>query len=307
MIKIEKKNAKILFKEFLLKVLYQFHKLSFFKRLFLNKKPKIYINHNLREKQNDRLVIFSTFNLKGQVTANLKFYLKNLFELGSDIVLVDTSPISLENEIESIKPYIKQYIWRENIGYDFGSWKVGLFQTKSWKDYRQIVLTNDSIYGPLHPLKPIFESFENSDYDIWGLTDSYEFDYHIMSYFLVFQNRVLGSASFERFWKDLSYYPTRLKKLLILEYEVGGTKYWLSKGFKVGSYVEYKKLNQIIDHKYYMNPTHVYWDTIIKDHGFPFLKRDLIKALSSENLTQEVINLLKTNQYYPIDNIDLIS
>ncbi|MBM9589143.1 hypothetical protein JWG41_01695 [Leptospira sp. 201903075] len=307
MIKIERKNNKILIKEFLLKILYQLHKFNLFKRLFLSSKPKVFVSQKFHTKQNVRLVLFSTFNLKGQVTENLRFYLKNLFELGSDIVLVDTSPVSIEKEIESIKPYLKHYIWRENIGYDFGSWKTGLFETENWEEYEQIVFTNDSIYGPLQSLKPIFDKFNQSDYDVWGLTDSYEFGYHVMSYFLVFQNRTPKSKLFKDFWNGLCYYPTRFKKLLILEYEVGGTKYWLDHGFKVGSYVEYKKLNQIIDHKHYMNPTHVYWDTIIKDHGFPFLKRDLIKALISENLTDEVKKILTTNRYYPIDNIDLMT
>ncbi|WP_167483098.1 rhamnan synthesis F family protein [Leptospira noumeaensis] len=308
MIKIEKKNNKILIKEFILKVLFRIHKLKLFKFLFLNQKPKILNNQNYRKKQHDRLVLFSTFNLKGEVTKNLRHYLKNLSDLGSDIVLVDTSPVSSEKEIELIRPYLKHYIWRENIGYDFGSWKTGLWETEDWEDYKQIVITNDSIYGPLHSLKPIFEKFKKSDYDVWGLTDSYEFEHHIMSYFLVFQNKVIHSASFKKFWKELSFYPTRFKKLLILEYEIGGTKYWIQNGFKVGSLIEYQKLDQNIDSSFYINPTHVHWDTIVKDHGFPFIKRDLAKTLIANGLTNDLENLLeKTNQYYHLDNIELIS
>ncbi|WP_167880111.1 rhamnan synthesis F family protein [Leptospira brenneri] len=253
------------------------------------------------------MVLFSTFNIKGKVTKNLKFYLKNLYELGSDIVLVDTSPISLPQEIESIKPYIKHYIWRQNIGYDFGSWKVGLQETKGWEEYNQIVVTNDSIYGPIHSLRPIFEKFQTTDFDVWGLTDSYEFEHHIMSYFLVFESSVVRSESFKRFWDSLCYYPTRFKKLLILAYEVGGTKYWVSNGFKVGSYIEYKNLNPNINPSYYINPTHIYWDKIIKNYAFPFLKRDLVKELITKDLTNELEVLLETNQYYRLENIDLIS
>ncbi|MCW7471365.1 rhamnan synthesis F family protein [Leptospira kanakyensis] len=273
----------------------------------MSKKTKIFINQTFHEKQNDRLVLFSTFNLKGQITKNLKFYLKSLSDLGSDIVLVDTSPISIADEIKSIQPYIKHYIWRENVGYDFGSWKTGLLETNRWEEYNQIVFTNDSIYGPLFSLKPIFDKFTNSSYDVWGLTDSYEFEHHIMSYFLVFQNRVLTSDSFKRFWTDLRHYPTRLKKFLILAYEIGGSKYWIQNGFKVGSLIEYQKLDQNIDSSYYINPTHVHWDTIVKNHGFPFIKRDLAKTLIAYGLTNDLENLLETNQYYPLDNIELIS
>ncbi|WP_167483010.1 rhamnan synthesis F family protein [Leptospira perdikensis] len=269
--------------------------------------PEIYVNTVFREKQFNRLVLFSTFSTTGKVSKNLTFYLRKLHELGSDIVLIDTSPISLPEEIESIRPFIKQYIWRENFGYDFGSWKVGLSETKDWKSYEQIVLTNDSVYGPLTPLQPIFSKFVNTDIDVWGLTDSYEFDYHLMSYFLVFQNNVLKSEAFERFWNQFVFYPTRWKKLLILEYEVGGTKYWKKNHFKMSVFIPFISLSPNTDKTYYINPTHVFWNTIITEHGFPFLKRDLIKALLSKNLTHEINDLLETNQYYPINHIDLLN
>ncbi|TGL16495.1 hypothetical protein EHQ46_18450 [Leptospira yanagawae] len=307
MIKLERKTNKILLKELLLRIIYKFHKFYLFKLLFLNKKPKILLNQNYHKRKNDKLVLFSTFNLHGKITENLKFYLKNLYELGSDIVLVDTSPISLESEINSIKPYLNQYIWRENIGYDFGSWKTGLFKTEQWREYNQIILTNDSIYGPLYPLNPIFQKFSSLDIDVWGLTDSFEFEYHLMSYFLVFQNKVINSDAFLKFWQNLNFYPTKLKKLLILEYEVGGTKYWLKNGFKLGSFIDYKILNPNIDTRYFMNPTHVYWDKIIKDYNYPFIKRDLIKALIAERSTDQIELLLKDNRHYNVKYIDLIS
>ncbi|MDF3819117.1 rhamnan synthesis F family protein [Leptospira sp. 96542] len=307
MIKIQKKNTKILFKEFLLKLLYQIHNTILFKKLFLNLSPKIYLNQKYKQKQFTRLVLFSTFNLDGKVTKNLEFYLKNLYELGSDIVLIDTSPISIKEEIETIRPYINHYIWRENVGYDFGSWKIGLLETKDWKEYKQIVFTNDSVYGPVRPLTPIFEKFKNTKVDVWGLTDSYEFDYHIMSYFLVFQNRAITSEAFQSFWQNLKFYPTRWKKLLILEYEVGGTKHWLSHNLNVGVFVPYQSLNSNINKKYYMNPTHVYWDTIITDHQFPFLKRDLIKAIKNEGEDENVVSIINQFRYYDPKYIDILN
>lgn len=307
MIQIQKKKSKILFKEFILRLLYRIHKSKGFKKIFLSVIPKIYINTLFREKQFNRLVLFSTFNATGKVTKNLEFYLRKLHELGSDIVLVDTSPISLKDEIDSIRPYIRQYIWRENFGYDFGSWKVGLLEREDWKSYEQIVFTNDSVYGPLTPLQPIFTKFANNEIDVWGLTDSYEFDYHIMSYFLVFQNKVIKSEAFERFWNQLVFYPTRWKKLLILEYEVGGTKYWKKNQFRMDVFLPYLTLSSNIDTTYYINPTHVFWDRMITDHGFPFLKRDLIKVLLTQNLSQEINKLLETNQYYLLNNIDILN
>jgi rhamnosyltransferase len=303
MIKIEKKNNKILFKEFLLKTIFQLSKNLVFKKIFLNITPKVYTIQEFFEKRFDRLILFSTYNVDGKVTKNLEFYLKKLYDLKSDIVLIDTSAISKNEEIEKIKPLLKTYIWRENIGYDFGSWKIGLLNEKDYKKYYQIIFTNDSVYGPIFPMDSIFHTMESKSLDVWGMTDSYEINYHLMSYFLVFQNKIIQSEEFYNFWSDLVYYPTRLKKLLIFDYEVGGTKYWKDKGYNLGAYVPYVKLNnnEMIDSRYYMNPTHVYWDKLIQEFRYPFIKRDLYKALIKYNQVDQLQNVIREYGEYKIN------
>lgn len=292
MLNYTKKSKLIICKEHLLKLLYFLVNTSVFKKIFLNKIPKIYNSISFTNKSTNRLVLFSTYNTDGKIKESLLFYLAKLKELKTDIVLIDTSPSSIPEEIEKTKPFLRQYIWRENLGYDFGSWKVGFSEIGDWKKYNQIIITNDSIFGPIYPLAPIFEKFDSLEIDVWGLTDSYELSYHLMSYFLVFQNKIIQSKEFENFWNSMVFFPTTWKKFLILSYEIGGTKYWKKHNFKTNTYIKFENLTQPIFKNYYNNPTHVFWEKIISKNSFPFLKKDLVRTLISTNEFESVKNVL---------------
>lgn len=292
MLNYAKKSNLIICKEHLLKFLFFFVNTNIFKKIFLDKIPEIYNSLSITNKTTNRLVLFSTYNSDGKIKESLLFYLTQLKELKADIVLIDTSPYSLPEEIEKIRPFLRHYIWRENLGYDFGSWKVGFSEIHDWKEYNQIIITNDSIFGPIHPLAPIFEKFNSQEIDIWGLTDSYELSYHLMSYFLVFQNKIIQSKEFENFWNSMVYFPTTWKKFLILSYEVGGTKYWKKFNFKTNAYIKFQNLTHPIFKNYYNNPTHVFWDKIIAENSFPFLKKDLTRRLISTNEFERVKDVL---------------
>ena len=70
----------------------------------------------------------------------------------------------------------------------------------------ELVLFNNTVYGPLCPLHPIFETYSSAPEDFWGVTMYHATDLpeHIQSYFLVFKKSVLRSATFWGFWKQLS-------------------------------------------------------------------------------------------------------
>ena len=85
------------------------------------------------------------------------------------IVFVIVGPKSLESitNIDEISRYCSSIILRENIGYDFGSWRCGIMKyLDQIKKCESLLLMNDSMYGPLTPLFTILERTINSDSDI---------------------------------------------------------------------------------------------------------------------------------------------
>lgn len=48
---------------------------------------------------------------------------------------------------------------QKNIGYDFGSWACAIVEMKNCiKEYKKLILANDSVYGPLFDLDEFFSS-----------------------------------------------------------------------------------------------------------------------------------------------------
>jgi rhamnosyltransferase len=141
-----------------------------------------------------------------------------------------------ETEKTGLTKYCDSIITRENQGYDFISWQVGL-NNESLGGFDEILLCNDSVYGPLFPLEEAFDFMSTKDYDFWGMTESRQISYHLQSYFLVLRKPIILSSVFQTFWKNITIQES--KTALIRAYEVGLSGALLRAGFSSGAYVGY--------------------------------------------------------------------
>ncbi|WP_434356130.1 hypothetical protein NF212_12605 [Parasalinivibrio latis] len=190
-----------------------------------------------------RLAIFAHYDRDNIVDAHVLFYLKSLSDFVDKLVFVSVS--KLEN-LEILDGIVDHVVLRENVGYDFMSWQQGIESQSDINDYDELILCNDSCYGPLRSFENIFAEMSHKDTDVWGITDSVQISYHLQSYFLVFKRNVFLSACFKDFIKGIKQ---EINKFEVVEkYEVGLTKCLLDAGYKVGSLISYKdvisKLNR---------------------------------------------------------------
>lgn len=121
--------------------------------------------------------------------------------------------------------------------YDFGSYKRGLqYLYDSQINYSEIILCNDSCYGPLNNFREIFEKMSEAGCDFWGLTKNSAFGWHLQSYFLVFVREVVEDKLFKIFFADV------VKKEnvtdVVLDYEVRLTTFLENNGYIWSSYVD---------------------------------------------------------------------
>jgi lipopolysaccharide biosynthesis protein len=90
---------------------------------------------------------------------------------------------------------------RQNLGYDFGAWAHILRDDPNLFNAETLYLINDSTIGPLNNRK--FEELllrvRSSTKDLIGLTDSYERQWHIQSYFLALKGSALSSSALRSF------------------------------------------------------------------------------------------------------------
>jgi lipopolysaccharide biosynthesis protein/SAM-dependent methyltransferase len=216
--------------------------------------------------------LFSSYSFAGKVEEYVFFYLAELKKAGLSIVFISTSPLP-DSCVSRLSQYAFLIIERENKCPDFGSWKAGL-SLLNWGKLNSLLLTNDSVFGPFVDLGTIISSMNNK-YDVWGMTDNYEIDYHLQSYFLYFKKRAITSERFQNFWKNVDLSAT--KDEVIHKYEVGISKLFRDSEFRLGAYANIDVISKDSVHgRKVINPLLVFSRSLIKKHQFPFFKRELI-------------------------------
>lgn len=174
-----------------------------------------------------RLTIFAHYDGQSEVKPYIRYLLERLRDVSHRIVFISASELPREQQ-DVARRWADDVIIRREPGYDFGMWKQGL-GTVDLHEWDELVLTNSSIFGPVHPLPPLMERMSRHPCDFWGPTENWELTHHLQSYFLVFKRPVLRSEAFADFWR--SVFPFRDKGQVIRSYEVGLTIYLEESGF----------------------------------------------------------------------------
>lgn len=173
-------------------------------------------------------------------------YLQALREIANRLVFVSTSSIP-EDTISDLENLCDQVILKANEGYDFASWREAV-TSEILEDFDELVLCNDSVYGPLFPLRKVFDKMKGRNCDFWGITGSHDIAYHVQSYFLVFRKPVLASRLFREFWETMQTLQSKAE--VIRSYEVGLSQTLLRAGFRALTYSRYRHMlsHAIFDH-----------------------------------------------------------
>lgn len=224
-----------------------------------------------------RLAIYAHYDHDGEIKPFVLHYLKALSEHCSRIEFVSTGSLS-EDELAKVSSICSGATTKVNAGYDFGMWKDVIDQT-DLGDYDELLLTNSSVYGPLSPLGKMFEKMAATPCDFWGVTDNYELDWHLQSYFLVFRAEVIHSEAFLAFWRTVLPYAN--KRQVIRSYEVGLSCHLREQGFVGEAVVPVDDLfppwpYELLFRYKRRNPT-CYHPVRCMDHGMPFVKAEVLR------------------------------
>lgn len=224
---------------------------------------------------NLRLVcLFSHFDAAGRILPYVQRYLSELGRCGFEIHLVSTSSNLRASDRYKVEREGVRVHCRENAGLDFGSWQWALDHVVSLAEVDWLLLANDSVFGPIFDLEPLFRSQFTEKTDFWGITDSYDVAWHLQSYFLCLRGDVARSEAFRSvFAVDFA----RLTKQSIIRYgEISLSQSLLRAGFRGSAVCRFDRLRKSSDQDQ-CNPTHFYWDQLIARLGCPFIKRELIR------------------------------
>jgi rhamnosyltransferase len=215
--------------------------------------------------------IYAGYNKKSRIRPDVFEQIKSLSSKYSIIYIVSAEDSIKQDPLyfEILKLTSKTII-RNNLGYDFGSWKTGInFLGEKLKNINSLLLMNDSLYGPIFSMDQIIYNTLNSPFDIISMTASEQFGYHAQSYYISYTNKVINNKIFKYFWNNCpikNIYSDKDKIQMILKYEVQFSRILLKMGFS------HKSLFNIQDK---LNPTIYSWDKLI-DLGMPFIKNALL-------------------------------
>lgn len=248
-------------------------------RLSPGENRHIVIQEIFHEKKSKKLCIISHYDSKNIIEDYVCFMIKELYKLNFDVIIVSTANHINTTERNKIKKYLRAFILKKNIGYDFISWKIGMSLLKDFEAYDDLLLINDSIFFPLTPPKNMFNEMKKKKYDFWGLIDCYNRKYHIQSFFWYFDKKIKKSNFFNTFWNRCL--PLNDKAEIINKYETIFTSLVIKKYFNVGAYVETKKVILELNKLNISIPKdevlfYSLWQFIIMKFDAPLLKKNIL-------------------------------
>ena len=206
-----------------------------------------------------RICLFAGYDNKNIIHDYVVYYIKELSTV-ADVYYMADNKIS-DDEKAKITPYVKEAYGFNHKKYDFGSWQE-LIKIIGWEkisEYDELIIANDSVFGPLYPIKELFEKLEKDrQWDVCGINKHNLIKWHLSSYFLVFRKNAHTSDIFKNHFSNINIESR--SDHVIEKYEIPFTYKFYSNGFVTKSYVDHVGLD------------HSKWKDYILN-GMPFIKK----------------------------------
>lgn len=188
--------------------------------------------------------------------------------------------------------FIDAIIYRTCDGYDFTSWKAAFELYPSLYQCQELVLTNDSYFGPIGSFMYIHEEMDKIPCDFWGLVRCNLIRPHLQSYYLTIRKKVLQHSAIKEFFDRVTLSNDRE---IAVSYETCFSL-WLSvNNFQPAAFIP-------VPDNSTLNYTFEYWKELIQE-GVPILKREFfLKKEYNNNISSWKSICLQKG--YPIHLID---
>ena len=251
----------------------------------------------------ERIILYVHFNKYKRVSNHVFYQLEQLKPLFSKILFISNSHIEEATKKKLHDEFgISNLLERDNQGYDFAAWRDGMSAVgfEELKNYDSLTLMNDTCFGPLWDLEPIYKRFEaDTQVDFWGMTNFRKtkyFEEHLQSYFVTFKQQILRAISFQEFWTKVKDFTD--VQDVIDHYETKFTQYFTEAGFSYQALFD-TRLEEVAD---LIHPDFTYYKPFtILEKKVPFLK---VKAISGNPFSARyLLEEIKERTSYPVSLI----
>ena len=251
----------------------------------------------------ERILLYVHFNKYKRVSNHVFYQLEQLKPLFSKILFISNSHIEEATKKKLHDEFgISNVLERDNQGYDFAAWRDGMSSVgfEELKNYDSLTLMNDTCFGPLWDLEPIYKRFEaDTQVDFWGMTNFRKtkyFEEHLQSYFVTFKQQILRAISFQEFWTKVKDFTD--VQDVIDHYETKFTQYFIEAGFSYQALFD-TRLEEVAD---LIHPDFTYYKPFtVLEKKVPFLK---VKAISGNPFSARyLLEEIKERTSYPVSLI----
>ena len=188
-----------------------------------------------------RTAVFASFFANGRIPETDLAYLRGLGEIADNVVFVANAPL-LPGEAERLRGLASFARCRSHGEYDFGSYRRGLAVARSaglLDEDRcdELVLANNSCFGPVFPFAEAFGAMASRPCDFWGLTENVREGGrpHLQSFFLVFRPSVFRGRALDDFFASRE--PAASRDEAVERFETQCTHFLSERGLSHASLV----------------------------------------------------------------------
>lgn len=274
-----------------------------------------------RDMMNNRIGILQVYAGTEGIEKYVYYLASELRKIVRTLVIVSNGVLSETDrgKIAGITPYLYE---REDRGYDCGAFKDTLENFVTWngiEQYKELILVNDSCYGPLYPFEEMFKEMDKNrnDLDFWAVTEQQAYrsnpnfsindiPYHIQPYFVVVRKRLLHSEIFRNFWSTLDV-PNNYDDA-VRNYELKFAAYFNKFGCKGGAYIDNSEFCRTTDERmpYVMFNTYKlvskYRSPLIKRKAFKF-PQNVLMTVNAGEVIRKTLEYIRQNTTYNSDMI----
>lgn len=263
-----------------------------------------------------RLGIYTVFDQDGLVDEYILYFLEALSQWMEKLIVVSNGPLKKAG-MEALERLGCQVLIRENSGFDAWGVKAGIEQVgfDELEKYDEVVISNNTLFGPVCDLKEMFTEMSQRRTDFWGVVshagmkdmDPFgcnPYGYipeHIQSFFYVIRGRMLKGEAFRRFWTEMPELPDYNAAVGL--YETVMTRYFSDVGYTWSCYMNREDYYGMTD-----NPLIAMPMESIRDWGCPFFKRraffqdyDYLTTFTGQQSASCLMRYLQENTDYPVE------
>ena len=193
------------------------------------------------------------FDSEGIADRYVEYLLEKMAEHLDGLYIVCNGKL---REPEKLRRFTEHLFIRPNVGFDAAAWQYllcGVIPRTELEEYDELILWNDTFYGPVYPLEELFGRMEQTDCDFWGISAHAKsmdpmgtcplgyWPAHIQTYFLAVRRTMFLSPCFAEYWRSLPLCASFEET--VGHFEAVFTRFFSDRGFRWRVYARMEEVD----------------------------------------------------------------